>query len=378
MPETEARDAIVIGAGIVGICATLALQDKGFDVTVIDREGPAEATSYGNAGVISPWSCVPQSMPGLWKQVPKWLLDPEGPLSIRWSYAPRMLPWLIEFLRAGTPSRLPAIADAMLAVNRSSVELYRQLLADTGEDALVRDCLYLHLYRDPKGADPDALPWRLRRERGVPLEVLKGGEIQELEPEVSSAFQSAVAIRQQGRTVNPGRLGKVLAAKAEARGARFLRARVTRIAGRDGPGYRVETDEGSHEANKVVLAAGAWSKRLLADLGVRLPLEAERGYHLVFTDPGLTLSRAPWRWACAALAPRSSRASTRRRTIAAPGYSYVIPGRCCRISTPRIAKNGWGRAPRRRTRSPTSARSRGTRISSPASATDTSVSPVHQ
>ena len=292
MPETEARDAIVIGAGIVGICATLALQDKGFDVTVIDREGPAEATSYGNAGVISPWSCVPQSMPGLWKQVPKWLLDPEGPLSIRWSYAPRMLPWLIEFLRAGTPSRLPAIADAMLAVNRSSVELYRQLLADTGEDALVRDCLYLHLYRDPKGADPDALPWRLRRERGVPLEVLKGGEIQELEPEVSSAFQSAVAIRQQGRTVNPGRLGKVLAAKAEARGARFLRARVTRIAGRDGPGYRVETDEGSHEANKVVLAAGAWSKRLLADLGVRLPLEAERGYHLVFTDPGLTLSHS--------------------------------------------------------------------------------------
>jgi D-amino-acid dehydrogenase len=292
LPDTEAKDAIVIGAGIVGICAALALQDKGFAVTVIDRDGPAEATSYGNAGVISPWSCVPQSMPGLWKKVPKWLLDPEGPLSIRWSYAPRMLPWLLEFLRAGAAHRLPAIADAMLAVNRSSVELYRQLLADTGEDTLVRDCLYLHLYRDPNGADPDALPWRLRRDRGVPIEVLRGGEIQELEPEISPAFKSAVAIKQQGRTVNPGRLGKVLAAKAEARGARFPRGRVTRIAGRDSHGYRVETDQGSHGASKVILAAGAWSKRLLSDLGVRLPLEAERGYHLVFTDPGLTLSHS--------------------------------------------------------------------------------------
>lgn len=292
MPDTETKDAIVIGAGIVGICATLALQDKGFEVTVVDREGPAEATSYGNAGVISPWSCVPQSMPGLWKKVPKWLLDPEGPLSIRWSYAPRMLPWLVKFLRAGAPSRLPAIADAMLAVNRSSVELYRQLLADTGEDALVKDCLYLHLYRDPNGADPDALPWRLRRERGVPIEVLKGAEIRELEPEISPAFESAVAVKQQGRTVNPGRLGKVLAAKAEARGARFLRGQVTKIVKNDGGGYRVETDHGSHSAGKVILAAGAWSKRLLSDLGVRLPLEAERGYHLVFTDPGLTLTHS--------------------------------------------------------------------------------------
>lgn len=283
---------IVVGAGIVGICATLSLQDKGLDVTVIDRGGPSEATSHGNAGVISPWSCVPQSLPGLWKSVPGWLLDPEGPLSIRWSYAPRMLPWLMAFLRAGAPERLSAIADAMLAVNRSSVDLYRQLLADTGEDALVRDCLYIHLYRDPRGADPDALPWRLRRERGVPIEVLRGGEIQEVEPEISPAFESAMVIRQQGRTVNPGRLGKVLAAKAEARGARFLREQVLAIKPRDDGGYRIETNAGQHDAPRVVIAAGAWSARLLKPLGVRMPLEAERGYHMVFTDPGISVSHS--------------------------------------------------------------------------------------
>jgi D-amino-acid dehydrogenase len=292
LPDADTKEAIVVGAGIVGICATLALQDKGFEVTVIDRGGPAEATSYGNAGVISPWSCVPQSLPGLWKKVPGWLLDPEGPLSIRWAHAPRMLPWLVEFLRAGAAHRLPAIADAMLAVNRSSVELYRQLLDGTGEESLVRDCLYLHLFRDANGADADALPWRLRRDRGVPIEVLKGAEIRELEPEISPAFKSAVAIKGQGRTVDPGRLGKVLAAKAKARGAQFLHGQVTRIVAMAEHGYRLETDRGNHTTRKLVIAAGAWSARLLSTLGVRVPLEAERGYHLVFKDPGLSLSHS--------------------------------------------------------------------------------------
>ena len=292
LPDADAREAIVVGAGIVGVCAALALQDKGFKVSVIDRDGPAEGASYGNAGVISPWSCVPQSLPGVWKSVPKWLLDPEGPLAVRWAYAPRMLPWLVKFFRAGALQRLPAIADAMLAVNQPSVDLYRQLLAGTGEESLVQSCLYLHVYRAVAGADPNTLPWRLRRERGVPFEILRNGEIQELEPEISPEFKSAVVVKQQGRTVNPGRLGKALAAKAEARGAHFLRGRVTGIVpGPDGD-YRIDTDQGGHITKTVVLAAGAWSVRLLSALGVRVPLEAERGYHLVFTDPGLTLNHS--------------------------------------------------------------------------------------
>jgi D-amino-acid dehydrogenase len=292
LPDAGTKEVIVVGAGIVGICTALALQDKGFGVSVIDRDGPAEGASHGNAGVISPWSCVPQSVPGLWKSVPKWLLDPEGPLSVRWAYAPRMLPWLLEFLKAGSLQRLPAIADAMLAVNQPSVELYRQLLADTGEDDLVQDCLYLHVYRDAGAADPDDLPWRLRRDRGVSLEFLSTGEVQELEPEISPQFKSAVVIKQQGRSVNPGRLGKVLAALAETRGARFLRGRVERIVPDANGGYRIDTDQGSHRTKTVVLAAGAWSLRLLSALGVQVPLEAERGYHLIFTDPGLSLSHS--------------------------------------------------------------------------------------
>lgn len=292
LPERAEKEAIVVGAGIVGICAALALQDKGFSVSIIDRDGVAEGASYGNAGVISPWSCVPQSMPGLWKQVPKWLLDPEGPLAVRWSYALRLAPWLLEFLRAGAAHRLPAIADAMFAVNQPSLELYRQLLAGTGDEGLVRDCFYLHVYRTVDGADPNSLPWRLRRERGVPFEVLKAGEVQELEPDISPEIKSAMMVKQQGRTINPGRLGKVLAAKARARGAHFLRGNVARIVPDSLGTYRIESDEGDHSTNIVILTAGAWSVRLLSGLGVRVPLEAERGYHLVFKNPGVFLTHS--------------------------------------------------------------------------------------
>jgi D-amino-acid dehydrogenase len=292
MTESQSKDAIVIGAGIVGICAALSLREKGFDVTVLDRVGPAEATSHGNAGVVSPWSCVPQSMPGLWKSVPKWLLDPEGPLNVRWAYLPRMLPWLGKFLGSGAEARLPAIADAMLAVNRPSLDMYHQHLAGTGEEGLVKDCYYLHVSRTLEGANPNSLAWRLRRERAVPFEAISGDEVREIEPELSPDIKAAVMVRQQGRTVNPGRLGKVLAAKAESLGVTFPLAEVTAIVPTEGGGYRVEAKGESYTAGTVVLAAGVWSARLLEPLGVKVSLEAERGYHLIFKDPGITLTNS--------------------------------------------------------------------------------------
>ena len=161
---------LVLGAGIVGICNALALREKGFEVTLIDKNEPSDATSYGNAGVISPWACIPHSMPGLWKKVPKWLLDPSGPLSIRWSYLPQMAPWLVEFLKSGHPKRLPAISDAMLTVNRPNLDLYKQLLQGTGEEGLIKDCYYLYVSRNSSGINLTSLEWKLRQERVILLQ----------------------------------------------------------------------------------------------------------------------------------------------------------------------------------------------------------------
>ena len=287
-----AKDVTIIGAGAVGIASALSILETGRTVELIDRDEPASGASHGNAGVISPWTCVPQSMPGMWKSVPKWLFDPDGPLSVRWSYLPQFLPWAIRFIRAGQADRLPAIADAMSALNRPNVDLYRHHLKGTGQEDLVRDSLYVHVYRDPAAIDLNQLAWRLRQERGVPLEVVRDGAVREVEPALSEEYRAAVLIKDQARAMDPGGIGKALAEKAKSMGAVFHRATVEALAPLEAGGWRIATTAGVIEARAVVLAAGAWSARLLKPLGFRLPLEAERGYHVVLRDPGITINNS--------------------------------------------------------------------------------------
>lgn len=289
-PETLGH--AVVGAGIVGICSALSLIERGLTVTLIDPNPPADAASYGNAGVISTWSCVPQSMPGLWKNVPKWLLDPEGPVALRWSYLPKFLPWMIQFFAAGREDRIPAIADAMLQLHRPTVELFRHHLSGTGHEDLVRDSMYVFAYCDPEKANLENLEWRIRRERGVPLELIDGKALQDVEPDLSPEYKAAILIKGQGRAIDPGAIGKVLAEKFQSAGGTLLKARVNAIKPIPGGGVTLETDAGTKTAEKVVLSAGPWSAKLLKPHGVKVPLESERGYHIVFTDPGVTLNNS--------------------------------------------------------------------------------------
>jgi len=291
-----AKQVTIVGAGIVGICTAVYLREKGLAVEVVDRDPPAEGASHGNAGVVSPWTCVPQSMPGLWRSVPRWLLDPEGPIALRWPYLPSFLPWAIKFLRAGNVAELPQIADAMKALNRPNIELYRQLLQGTGSEHLISDSFYVHIYRDPAEIDLKQLGWQLRLDRDVPLEVVDDGALHELEPALSPRYKAAVLIKSQARALSPGGVGKALVAKAQDMGAVFRQTGVNRIAPQESGGWRLQTDDGEITSDKVVIAAGAWSARLLAPLleqsGLNLPLEAERGYHLILQQPGITVNNS--------------------------------------------------------------------------------------
>ncbi len=266
--------------------------ELGHRVRVLDPDPPASGASHGNAGVISPWTCVPQSMPGLWRSVPKWLLDPEGPLVVRWRYAAQFLPWAVKFLRAGQAEKLPAIADAMSALNRPNIDLYRHHLRGTGQEHLVANSCYVHVYRRASAIDLNALAWRIRAERGVPMEVVDAATLREMEPALSRDYEAAVILRDQARALDPGGVGKALAEKARRMGANFERVSVERLEPRAGGGWRLTCNDGEREADLVVLAAGVWSARLLASLGVRVPLEAERGYHVVLRNPGITVNNS--------------------------------------------------------------------------------------
>ena len=292
MNDSNSLGYAIVGAGIVGICSALSLQERGLAVTLIDPNPPAEAASYGNAGVLSTWSCVPQSMPGLWKNVPQWLFDPEGPVALRWAYLPKFLPWMMQFFAAGNAERIPAIADAMLQLNRPTLDLYRRFLAGTGHEDLIRDSMYVFAYRDPAKANLDNLEWRIRIDRSVPVEKIDGNTLHDIEPDISPDYKAAILIKNQGRTIDPGAIGKVLTEKFLNAGGTLLQARVQSLKPLGGGRIELQTDTGMLTAERVILSAGPWSATLLKSHGLKVPLESERGYHLIFSDPGVTLNNS--------------------------------------------------------------------------------------
>ena len=287
-----APQVTVLGAGIVGICTGLSLLERGASVRLVDRGDPGQETSFGNAGVISPWSIVPQAMPGVWKKIPGWLIDPLGPVSVRPSYLPRLARWGLTFLANGTEARVRDISAAMDILNRDCVTLYRHHLRGTGHEDLIRDSYYIHAYRDAEGARLDTLDNALRLAAGADLERADAHRLRELEPDLSPEFKSAIVIKGQARALAPGRIGQVLSEKFRKMGGEIERATVQSIAPLEAGGWRYVTERGEHTAPKLVLAMGVWSAELLKPLGVRIPLESERGYHVNFTSPGITLNHS--------------------------------------------------------------------------------------
>lgn len=282
----------IIGAGIVGICCALSLQERGLQVRLIDKGEPGKETSFGNAGVVSPWSIIPQAVPGIWKQLPKMLFDPQSALSVRASFWPRMIPWGLRFMGKANEASLREVSDAMELLCRPSIDLYRRHLHGTGHQALIVDSYYLHAFRSSEDADLNNLGYRIRREKGGDLERVNGAELRRIEPALSDDFKAAIVIKGQARATSPGRIATVLAGKARAQGAEVLQAEVTRLSRASDGQWLVETPQQTLQSRRVVLSAGVWSAELLKPLGLPVPLVAERGYHVEFASPSATLNNS--------------------------------------------------------------------------------------
>ncbi len=277
----------VTGAGVVGLACAAHLQMRDFDVTLVDPLPPGEFCSFGNAGCFSRASCVPLGLPGLWKQVPRWLLDPKGPLSIPWRYGWRIAPWLRRFQRASSRGRVERIADALHALLTVTLDKWRVLAQWAGVPDLVVQRGYAFAYESRAAFDADALGRALRRARGVELEVIEGAAIRAFDPVLSPTLTHLVLLPEQGHCPNPLRLSRALATRLREGGARFVAARATGFDIVDGRVTRVLIEDGAIDVDAVVLAAGAHSKALAARLGNDVPLETERGYHLSIAAPGV-------------------------------------------------------------------------------------------
>lgn len=285
-------EAIVIGAGIVGVCCALYLQRDGHRVTLIDPKGPGNGASFGNAGNLGWASCVPAAMPGVLKKVPQMLFDADAPLKLHWGHVPAAAGWFARFIANARPSRIEAIADARQALLSRLHEGYQPLLEDAGAEDLLDYSGLLMTWESEEAYAGAAYALELRRRRGVPMDVLDGNEARQMEPALTPAIARAVHFPRLAHVVNPLRLTETLARHFEQRGGRLLRETARGFEmGPIGP-VAVTTDGGRRAADRFVVAAGVWSKHLARQLGTRTPIEAERGYHTVFGDPGIALRAA--------------------------------------------------------------------------------------
>ncbi|MBI1778189.1 MAG: FAD-binding oxidoreductase [Proteobacteria bacterium] len=279
------KKVVVIGAGMVGIVAASFLQRDGHTVAVVDPNGPGEGASFGNAGGLNPSSVVPMSMPGIVRNVPKWLSDPLGPLAIRWTYLPSLLPWLIRFIRAGTPERVESQARALRDLLGPCLDCLEPLVKAADAQDLVHRRGALFVSRSKDAFTNDRAAWDLRRRHGVKWDDLNADEIRQLEPTLSHDYVRGIFVRENGHTSNPHRLVSRLAEAFQRGGGTIIRSRVLDFEF-DGAQLRaVRTTDGSIAAEIAVVAAGVHSKPLAAALGDRIPLETERGYHIVLRNP---------------------------------------------------------------------------------------------
>jgi D-amino-acid dehydrogenase len=285
MSPSSASPVVVIGAGIVGLACATYLQRDGRKVVVVDPGGPGEGASYGNAGGLNGSSIVPVAMPGVLAKVPHWLLDPEGPLSIRLRYLPQLLPWLYRFVRAGRLELVRAQARALRSLLAPTVELHRELAASAGTADLIQRSGLLIVYRSEAGFAADAEGYRLRAENGVKIDELSRDELRQIEPTLSPDYTRARFISENGYVRNPLRLSRALAESLVANGGEIRRERAEGFAFAEGKVEAVLTTGGRIPAAAVVLAAGAHSKPLAARLGEKVPLDTERGYHAMIKSP---------------------------------------------------------------------------------------------
>jgi D-amino-acid dehydrogenase len=273
---------VIIGAGIVGAATALEAISAGFRVTILDPGPPGgeQAASYGNGCWLSPMSVIPPSVPGLWKKIPSFLMDPLGPLAIRWSYLPRVAPWLAKYLRAGwTEAKVEATAHAIRPLLEGSPALHRALAERAGVGRLIERRGLMYVYENRSQFEAEAMAWRIRRKVGVTWLELDADEMRQREPELDRRYGFGVLVEEGGHCRDPGAYVAALVAQAEAEGAALIRARATGFRIEAGRLKAVLTDQGEMAADRAVIAAGAHSRRLAAAAGSDVPLETERGYH---------------------------------------------------------------------------------------------------
>lgn len=294
-PHAMTRHVVIIGAGIVGAVSAIEALRAGLRVTLVEA-GPAggeQAASYGNAGWLSSHSVIAPAEPGLWKKVPGFVLDPLGPLAIRMRYLPQVAPWLMRYLASGwTEARVEKTAHALRALLVDAPALHHDLASAAGVAALIERRGLLHAYPSRSDFEADGLAWRVRHKTGVRWQELQADALHALEPALHPRYQFGVWVGEAGHCRDPGAYVGALVAHACAQGAASICAQATGFRFESGRLRAVRAAGADIGCDAAVIAAGAHSRALAALAGDLLPLETERGYHVIVDAPQMLPERA--------------------------------------------------------------------------------------
>tara|TARA_Y100000815_G_scaffold125597_1_gene113237 strand:- start:25 stop:1278 length:1254 start_codon:yes stop_codon:yes gene_type:complete len=280
----------VIGAGIQGVCISLCLIKKGFRVTLIDRDEPGSSASYGNAGHFSPYASVPINRPDVLIDVPAMLFSVTGPLSLKWNYVPKMIPWFIKFIKNCSRKKMMHTAKYMHQILDLALPAYDDLFKEIDISGLVENkgIIYFWTNKDLKSRE---LEINIRKELGVEQQLLTAHEIHDLEPHIRKIYHSGIYYPSARHARNPKKILLKLFDLFLQKGGHFEKQNVNTINFSSDEKPIIKTNLNSYIFDKSVIACGAFSKKLTDEVNEKIPLDTERGYHVHFKGHDHLLTR---------------------------------------------------------------------------------------
>jgi D-amino-acid dehydrogenase len=279
------KTIIVIGAGIVGVSTAIWLQRSGFKVTIIDQKGPATGASHGNAGILAASSIIPVPNPSLIKKLPFYLLSKDSPVFFKMSYLPKMFPFLISYLSKSNLREVNKYAERMTPLIFDTVCQHKSLAKGTGAEKFISYQDYCFGYEKEENFLNDKKVWKLRQKHGLPFEVVNGNEFSNFDPFYKDLFDVIVKCKNHGKINDPGLYVKTLCDHFLSQGGELIISKVNDISSKNLNDVTVKIESDSLIANKIIVATGAWSKKILKKFKIKMPLESERGYHVEYVEP---------------------------------------------------------------------------------------------
>jgi glycine/D-amino acid oxidase-like deaminating enzyme len=283
---------IIIGAGVIGAATALALQEDGHDVTLIDRCAPCSGASFGNAGAIVNGSCEPTAMPGILFDALRRMAQPDSPIAIHPAYLHRILPWLFRFVLQSRASAVNKNSKNLHALSRHAVGSWQNLVERTELASVFRSTGWLKVYESERTFAATQAARDLLDKAGTSYDVLDASEVRDLEPNLAPIFTHGFYQKDCLSITNPERLVKGMVDLFATRGGAYRQFAVDHIAIQSND-IQLKGHSGCLSADKVVLAAGSWSRNLAKQLGDNVPLDTERGYHLMLPESTQTLLSRP-------------------------------------------------------------------------------------